>query len=46
MACMGERTNANRVLAGKREGKRQFGMSRRRWRITLKQIFEKEDGRL
>ena len=31
MACMGERRGINRVFVGKPEGKRPFGIHRRRW---------------
>jgi len=32
---MGERTGVNRVLVGKREGKRQLGRPRRRWEDNI-----------
>jgi len=36
VARMGERRDAYRVLVGKPEGKRQLGISRRRWQDNIK----------
>ena len=36
VAYMGESRGVNRVLVGKREGKRPFGRSRHRWEDTIK----------
>jgi hypothetical protein len=42
---MGRRRSVYRVLMGKPEGRRPLGRPRRRWRIILKRIFKKGDGR-
>ena len=44
VACMRERRGAYMVLVGKPEGKRPFGISRRRWEDMLKWIFRTWDG--
>jgi hypothetical protein len=36
VARVGEKTNANRMLVGKPEGKRPLGRSRRRWMDNIK----------
>jgi hypothetical protein len=43
---MGEKKNAYRNLMGKPEAKRPLGTSRRRSKIILRWILEKEDGML
>jgi hypothetical protein len=41
---MGEKRSAYRILVGIPEGKRPLGRLRRRWRIILRWILEREDG--
>jgi hypothetical protein len=43
---MGEKRNAYRVLVGKAEGQRPLVRPRLRWRIMLKWILHKQDGRV
>ena len=40
----GDRRGAYRVLVGKREGKRQVGIPRHRWKTILKWYFKKGAG--
>jgi hypothetical protein len=40
-----KRTGAYRVFVGKHERRGSLGRTNRRWRIILKWIFEKRDGR-
>jgi hypothetical protein len=35
VACIGEKTNANRILVGKPEGKRPIGRPRCRWEDNI-----------
>jgi hypothetical protein len=36
VACIGEKSNAYRILMGKPEGKRPSGIPRRRWQDVIK----------
>jgi len=45
VAHMARRRSAYRVLMGKPEGRRPLTKPRRRWRIILKPIFRKGDGK-
>jgi hypothetical protein len=42
MACMGQKRNAYRILAGKPEGKRALGRPRYRWVTILKWILQRD----
>jgi hypothetical protein len=41
---MGEKSNADRILMGKADGKRPLGRPRRRWVNNIKWILERQDG--
>jgi hypothetical protein len=41
VARMGEKRNANRILVGEPEGKRQLGRPRRRWVDNIKTCLKK-----
>jgi len=45
VAHMGRRRGAYRILVGKPEGRTPIGRPRHTWRIILKRIFRKENGR-
>jgi hypothetical protein len=43
---MGEKGNAHTIFFGRLEGKRSLGRPRCRWRMPLKVISKKQDGRV
>ena len=45
MACTGERKGGYRVVVGRPEGQRPRARPRKRWRIIIKLILKKYDGK-